>query len=58
MKQKGFIKNAEYQEINNLGKTVAAEELQELTNKGILQKIGTTGRSTKYILIDKGNNVR
>ena len=57
-KEKGSIKNAEYQEINNLGKTVAAEELQDLTNKGILQKVGTTGRSTKYILIDKGNNVR
>lgn len=57
-KEKGSIKNAEYQEINNLGKTVAAEELQELTNKGILQKVGTTGRSTKYILIEKGNNVR
>ena len=57
-KEKGSIKNAEYQEINNVGKTVAAEELQELTNKGILQKVGTTGRSTKYILSNKGNNVR
>jgi ATP-dependent DNA helicase RecG len=52
-KEKGSIKNAEYQEINELGRTVAAEELQDLANRRILQKVGTTGRSAKYILSNR-----
>ncbi len=43
------ITNGKYQELNNIGKSVSAAELQELTDKEILLKIGQ-GRSTKYIL--------
>jgi ATP-dependent DNA helicase RecG len=58
VKEKGSIKNSEYQEINDLGRTVTAEELQDLTSKKILQRIGTTGRSAKYILIGGMLNAR
>ncbi len=50
VKEKAAIKNSEYQQINNVGRTVATEELRDLITKNILKKIGTTGRSTKFIL--------
>lgn len=49
-KEKGEITNSDYQDINSIKKSVAAKELQDLTEKGLLIKIGTTGRGTKYIL--------
>ncbi|MCC5917053.1 MAG: putative DNA binding domain-containing protein [Cryomorphaceae bacterium] len=52
-KDKGKITNSEYQEINDIKKSVSATELQDLTDKGILVKVGSTGRGTKYILSDK-----
>ena len=50
VKEKGNITNAEYQKLNNIGKTVTLSELQNLVEKDILDKIGKTGRGTKYIL--------
>jgi ATP-dependent DNA helicase RecG len=50
VKEKGSIKNAEYQEINSIGRTVATEELQDLVYKRMLKNVGTTGRSAKYVL--------
>jgi len=50
MKEKGKITNGGYQIINEVKKTVAAEELQDLTEKVILKRIGTTGRSIFYEL--------
>ena len=50
MKDKGSIKNAEYQEINKVGRTVATEELQDLVRRRVLRNVGTTGRSANYIL--------
>ena len=51
MKSKnGKITNSEYQTINEVKKTVAATELQDLTEKNILTRIGTTGRSIFYEL--------
>lgn len=41
--------NAKYQEINNIGKSISAIELQELIDKGIINKIGE-GKLTKYSL--------
>ncbi|WP_216848961.1 ATP-binding protein [Pedobacter sp. L105] len=41
--------NAKYQEINNIGKSISAIELQELIDKGIINKIGK-GKLTKYSL--------
>ena len=50
VKEKGKITNGEYQTINEVKKTVAAAELQDLTEKIILTRIGTTGRSIFYEL--------
>jgi len=50
VKEKGKITNGGYQTINEVKKTVAAEELQYLTEKVILKRIGTTGRSIFYEL--------
>ncbi|WP_317617898.1 ATP-binding protein [Pedobacter cryoconitis] len=43
------LTNAKYQEINNIGKSISAVELQELINKDIVNKIGK-GKLTKYSL--------
>jgi len=40
----------DYQEINDIGKSVSASELQHLVDKKMLVRIGNTGRSTKYVL--------
>jgi len=50
VKEKGKITNGGYQTINEVKKTVAAEELQDLTEKVILKRIGITGRSIFYEL--------
>jgi ATP-dependent DNA helicase RecG len=50
VKQNHSITNAEYQKLNNLGKSVSTTELQDLIDKKMVEKIGTTGRGTKYIL--------
>lgn len=47
------ISNSVYRVINGIKKSVAAKELQELSDKGILLKVGSTGRGTKYVLPDK-----
>jgi ATP-dependent DNA helicase RecG len=53
VKEKGKITNGEYQSLNEVKKTVAAEELQDLTEKIILTRIGITGRSIFYELAKK-----
>jgi hypothetical protein len=52
VKQHHSITNAEYQKLNNLGKSVSTTELQDLIDKKLVKKIGTTGRGTKYVLPD------
>lgn len=49
-KENGKITNTEYQQLNSLGKTVSTTDLQDLIDKKLLEKIGTTGRGTRYIL--------
>jgi ATP-dependent DNA helicase RecG len=49
-KENGEITNSIYQNINSLKRSTAAEELQDLTERKLLEKIGTTGRGTKYIV--------
>ena len=51
VKEKGKITNGVYQTINEVKKTISAAELQELTEKNILTRIGTTGRSIFYELV-------
>ena len=47
--QYGSINNTTYQQINSIGRSVAAEELGELVDKGLLVKSGT-GRGTIYTI--------
>jgi len=56
IKEKGRITNKEYQELNNIKKRQTSEDFAVLEDKGILEKIGTTGKGTYYIL--KGQNDR
>jgi ATP-dependent DNA helicase RecG len=48
-KENGKITNSEYQEINDIGKTTATEELAELVSKGFYKPTGK-GRGAKYEL--------
>jgi len=50
LKTHGQITNKEYQENFGLKKCQATDDLKELENKGIIKKIGTTGRGTYYVL--------
>ena len=50
VKEKGRISNKEYQEINEIGKSVAIEELRILVEEELFLRIGTTGRGTYYEL--------
>ncbi len=44
------IKSAKYQEINAVGRTIAAEDLKNLVDLRTLIKIGEKGRGIKYVL--------
>jgi len=50
VKEKGKITNREYQEINQIGKSVTIDELHTLVEKQILSRIGKTGRGIYYEL--------
>lgn len=50
VKQKGKIRNKEYQNLCRVKKRQATDDLKELENKNILQRIGKTGKGTYYIL--------
>jgi ATP-dependent DNA helicase RecG len=51
LKKNKEISNKVYREINNVGKVIAAEELNNLVKKEIF-KITGKGRATKYVLND------
>jgi ATP-dependent DNA helicase RecG len=53
VKEHGKITNKEYQEINDIGKSVTITELRDLTEKQVFSKIGETGRGTYYELRNK-----
>lgn len=50
IKEHGDINNSSYQQINNIGKTIATDELRDLINKNLIQQSGTKGRGSKYEL--------
>ena len=50
VKEKGQITNAEYLEINGIGKSVTIDELRDLAERQIFIRIGETGRGTYYKL--------
>ena len=49
LKEQGVMTSSEYQRLTNIGKSVAATELQQLVDKGIFSIEGV-GRATKYVL--------
>jgi ATP-dependent DNA helicase RecG len=51
VKEKGKITNKEYQEIAGVRERSATIELNDLANKNILHKFGTTGRGTYYAAV-------
>jgi ATP-dependent DNA helicase RecG len=55
VKTKGKITNSEYQEINEIGKSVTIDELRDLVEQQILIRIGETGRGTYYELASKND---
>lgn len=48
VKEKGSITNTAYQTINNTTKKTSTRDLQDLVEKGLLEKSGTTGKGTFY----------
>lgn len=50
VKKNGSINNLVYQQINDIGKTTATEDLQMLVEKGIFKQTGCKERGTKYEL--------
>jgi len=54
IQQYGKITNTEYQKISATSKRTASTDLQVLAEKGLLIKIGATGKGTQYIL-QRGN---
>jgi len=50
IKEHGDINNSSYQKINDIGKTVATDELRDLIKKDLIQQSGSMGRGSKYEL--------
>lgn len=50
IKEKGKITNTAYQRLNAVSKRTATRDLTELTNKGVIEQVGTTGKGTAYVL--------
>ncbi len=50
VKENGKITNKEYQELNGVIKKTASRDLGVLTDKRILEKVGSTGKGTHYIM--------
>ena len=47
--EKGKITNREYREINLIKQRLASNELKDLVEKKVLERVGTTGRGTYYV---------
>jgi len=50
VKQKGKITNKEYQMINGIKERMATLELNQLVERGIFRRVGTTGKGTFYAI--------
>lgn len=53
VKKTGRISNSEYQKLTGVSRATATRDLDELFSKGILKKVGTTGKGTHYVLLKK-----
>ncbi|WP_335964639.1 MarR family transcriptional regulator [Galbibacter sp. PAP.153] len=49
IKEHGSISNAEYQQLENISKSTATRDLQELMDKKFIERKGTTGKGTAYV---------
>ena len=49
VKKKGKITNKEYQKVSGIKKRQTTDDLRKLEDKGILKRIGVTGKGTYYI---------
>ncbi|MBN1227922.1 MAG: DUF4062 domain-containing protein [Deltaproteobacteria bacterium] len=54
VKKNGRISNSEYQKLIGVSRATATRDLDELFSKGILKKVGTTGKGTHYVILKKG----
>lgn len=54
LKVSGRISNSEYQRLYGVTKPTAFRDLDDLRRKGILKRVGTTGKGTFYTLVRKG----
>ncbi|MGO8683138.1 MAG: DUF4062 domain-containing protein [Thermoleophilia bacterium] len=55
LKAAGRITNQEYQEITGATKKTASRDLADLVAKGVVARIGKTGRGAFYVLASKGD---
>ena len=55
VKINGRIANTEYQQLTGAIKKTASRDLDDLVQKKIFAKSGTTGRGTYYVLVRKGD---
>lgn len=53
-KTSGRLNNLDYQKAFSVSKPTASRDLEELVRKGVLEKIGTTGKGTYYVFDRKG----
>ena len=53
LKTQGRITNAEYQRVTRASRATASRDLEGLVAKGILVKVGKTGKGTHYVLTRK-----
>lgn len=58
VKAKGRITNRELREQAHVVIRTASRDLEDLVGKGVLQKVGSTGRSTFYVLARKLDTIR
>ncbi|WP_337288082.1 DUF4062 domain-containing protein [Candidatus Methylomirabilis sp.] len=54
VKARGRIGNTEYQKLTGAIKKTATRDLDDLVEKGVLEKSGTTGRGAHYVLARSG----
>ena len=55
LKVEGRISNQEYQRAASTTKKTASRDLDDLVDKEVLERIGTTGRGTFYVIARKGD---
>ncbi|MEW5745113.1 MAG: ATP-binding protein [Nitrospirota bacterium] len=53
-KTSGRLSNLDYQKAFDVSKPTASRDLEDMVRKGVLSKIGTTGKGTYYIISRKG----